>query len=503
MRLKTLHVISPLFVLLIAFASYLILSNTSNAPSQDLSKKYNVVMIVSDALRQDVLGCYGGEARTPHINWLAENGILFENSYSTSPWTSPSVVSMFTGNYATTYENSTTGKHRVVTSEPKIEYAEFPRIYVPPNEFMFVEALKLLGYVTGMEIENINASMHDNLQGFSYIPQTSASRKMADRINEITEGGLYDSLENSAGYWHSFYTLRHLLKMLPEESFFMLHWILDPHSPYNPAEKFASRIKIDEQKLPHPKNHYLKIEYNRPDCTDVEQEFIKKLYIAEVESVDERVGFVLRLLKHRKLMDSTFIIFTSDHGEQFGEHGLFEHGGHGIGCHFYEGLIRVPLIILGPRLPAGKRIKDNVSLLGLMPTLKDLLGIEYEDDVQGESFIPLFFDNAVESNCLYFDDIQEHDHLDALIENKYKLISLRNGDFELFDIVGDPQETVNLASRFPQLVEAMYEKIVKQREKNKYRRKKNLKALEGNMDQMSHEEKQKVLEKLRSLGYIK
>ena len=68
-------------------------------------KGNNVVLIVSDSLRKDVLDCYGGEARTPNVNWLATNGVLFENAYTTSPWTIPSSVSLFTGNYPTSYNS--------------------------------------------------------------------------------------------------------------------------------------------------------------------------------------------------------------------------------------------------------------------------------------------------------------------------------------------------------------------------------------------------------------
>jgi glucan phosphoethanolaminetransferase (alkaline phosphatase superfamily) len=70
---------------------------------RDPNKKYNLILIVADALRHDVLGCYGGEAETPHLDRLAQSGVIFENAYSTSSWTPPASVSMFTSNYATSY----------------------------------------------------------------------------------------------------------------------------------------------------------------------------------------------------------------------------------------------------------------------------------------------------------------------------------------------------------------------------------------------------------------
>ncbi|NIO29817.1 MAG: sulfatase-like hydrolase/transferase [Candidatus Latescibacteria bacterium] len=501
--MRTLVLFSSVFILLVAVAYYLIFSTGSKAPTQDPPKKYNVVMIVSDALRQDVLGCYGGVAETPYINWLAKNGILFENAYSTSPWTSPSAVSMFTGNYATSYEYSIEGRFKKHPIAQKSEYIFIPQIYVPHSEFLFVESLKQLDYVAGMVIENISALMHNNLQGFDSIPQFKHSKQMADSINNLTRGGLYDSWRESEAYRYSFCVLEHLLNIRPGESFFTLHWILDPHSPYDPVEKFASRIDVDESKLPVPRSYYSKTKYDRKKCSMVEQIYIRDLYFAEVESVDERVGFILQILKHKNLLDNTYIVFTSDHGEQFGEHGLFEHGGHGLNCHYYEGLIRVPLIIAGPELPKGKRIKDYVSLLGLMPTLKDLLGVKYKDNMQGDSYRPLIFENVEESEFLYFDDVQEHDQIDALVENNYKLICSKGSKFELYDIVADPQERINFATRIPQLVESMYDKILKMRNENKHRRKQNLMALGDNLDLMSDEEKREVVEKLRSLGYIK
>jgi hypothetical protein len=157
MKRKTLAVFLSIFILLVAAVFYLIYSNKSQAPTQDPEKRYNVMVIVSDALRQDVVGCYGGMARTPNIDWLARNGILFENAYSTSPWTSPSAVSMFTGNYATSYEYSRKGRAKKTPVEHKSEYFHVPQIYVPHSELLFVESLKQLDYITGMEVENVNA----------------------------------------------------------------------------------------------------------------------------------------------------------------------------------------------------------------------------------------------------------------------------------------------------------------------------------------------------------
>ncbi|MCK4775317.1 MAG: sulfatase-like hydrolase/transferase, partial [Candidatus Krumholzibacteria bacterium] len=198
-------------VVVVAVAVYLLYSRLTKPLTQDSGKRYNVVIIVSDALRQDVVGCYGGVARTPNIDWLASNGIRFENSYSTSPWTSPSAVSIFTGNYATSYAYSREGRSKKNPVSTKTEDLYVPQIYVPHSEYLLAESLKDLDYVTGMQNENVNASLHNNLQGLDSIPQHEPSKQTADRINEISGGGLSDSWNESKAYWDSFYFLRHLL----------------------------------------------------------------------------------------------------------------------------------------------------------------------------------------------------------------------------------------------------------------------------------------------------
>jgi arylsulfatase A-like enzyme len=502
MKSKTRIVVVALVVLLPAIVGYWFFTVRSTRLGQDPDKKYNVVMIVSDALRQDVLGCYGGVAKTPNIDWLEANGVLFENAYSTSPWTSPSSVSIFTGNYATSYGYAREGQTRKGGDPQAPTDVYVPQIYVPEDELLFVEALGLLGYHNEMVVENVNASMHNNVQGFVSIPQFTPSDEMAIRINKITRSRLYHAWDESDAYGFSFLVLKNLLEQDPDRNFFTLHWILDPHAPYSPIERFASRIDVDESKLNHPKSYYSKHIYDKSQCTEPEVKFIRDLYVAEVESVDERVGFVLSALSEKKLLDNTLIVFTSDHGEQFGEHGLWEHGGHGKGCHYYETLLRVPLIIAGPGLPKGKSVSSKVSLIGLMPTLKELLGVKYDDDMEGESFASLMFEGESEGDFLYFDDVQEHDQLDAALQGSYKLISLENDAFELYDVVHDPQESTNEASRNPERVESIYKIILHMRAENGERQRKNLAALGNELPMMSEEKKQKVIEKLRSLGYI-
>jgi arylsulfatase A-like enzyme len=450
--------------------------------------RYNVLVIVSDAMRRDVIGCYGGGADTPNINRLAENGVLFENAYSTSPWTAPSSVGMFTGNYATTY-----GFDQLINTV---------QIFVPQSEHLFAEYLKEQGYMTRMLIENDQASIHGNLQGFESLPEfkqfeQAASPQRIERIESITG----TELINLPAYKNSFIVLNHLLNMPPDSNFFTLHWMEDPHCPYSPAGKFRSRIEVDPAELSKPEKHYSACIKEAPAFTPPEREYVQNLYAAEVESVDERVGFVLDVLAEKRLMDDTIIIFTSDHGELFGEHGRYGHGWFGHDCHYYENLIRVPLIIAGANLPKGERRDNYVSLLDLMPTLRDLLSANHAGDMQGQSLRPILFNSPAENRTLYFDDVREHDQVDALISDHLKLICFEGDRYEMYDIRSDAEEANDIASARPQIARALYEQLLQIREDNKIRRAENEVDFDASTDILDVNRK-KMIEKLKSLGYI-
>lgn len=478
----------------LAAVYYLLTQTGIIRTTNDLGNRYNVVLIVSDALRQDALACYGGEAATPNIDALARSGVMFENAYATSPWTTPSCVSMFTGNFATSYGYS----------DPSEAAADsMMRVYVPHNELLLMEVLEQSDYTTTTFVENGNAAIHNNLQGLDHLDLSGKLRHilpayLRSQIKDIT--GM--PVRRSKAYLRTYTALKHLLHVEQQKSFVFVYWILDPHQPYEPVPEYKSRIAVDSLKLSRPPSHFERRSFDVKGLTTYDRDYAKALYLAEVESVDERVGSILKVLTHKGLLNNTFIVFTSDHGEQFGEHGLYGHGGFGRNCHYYEGLLRVPLIISGPGITKGKRIKTNVSLIDLMPTLKELLEIEYEDGMQGVSRVPVMFDKPGENGPLYFDDVQEHEQLDALLDGVFKLICREDGTHELYDVARDSGELDNIASDHPQKVQSMYAEILKIRDLNKEKMKRNIAAISQETHQLSEKDRERITKQLKSLGYI-
>ncbi|MEE9268794.1 MAG: sulfatase-like hydrolase/transferase, partial [Candidatus Krumholzibacteria bacterium] len=209
------------------------------ASLQKKTTRPNIVLVVSDALRRDVIGCYGGVARTPNIDRLADRGVLFENAYSTSPWTPPSAVSIFTGNYATSY--------------PYYDFEKTIKVHVPDEEILLAEALRERGYDTAIRNGNFQAGLHNCFQGFEILPdEVWVTKETMMSIEQITNVRVRDT----SGYVNCLSVLSRLLSIPEEKNFFMVQWILDPHEPFTPARKFASSIVVDQSHLTKPAEEY-------------------------------------------------------------------------------------------------------------------------------------------------------------------------------------------------------------------------------------------------------
>jgi arylsulfatase A-like enzyme len=450
----------------------------------------NIVIIIADALRFDVLGCYGGDVRTPNIDWLAEQGVLFENAYCNSPWTTPSGATILTGNYASTYPHSSIG--------PTID------LHVPLSELTFGEVLEELGYSTMAGVENLHARTFNVFQGFRFLPTgRSLNRRTSAPLRAELARAIGTELDGPETYQSLYLALATVLQTPPTQRFCLLYWFLDPHEPYDPIDRFRAGVKTDPSELPRELAYYTSRTGRLDDMSEFERQYMWELYKAEVESIDERVGFILDTLRRSNQLENTTIVFTTDHGEQFGEHGEWGHGAWGKDCHYFDSLVKIPLVVSGPGLPGGERRRSPVSLVDLMPTLKDLFGIDYPSTMQGRSFAPLLFRDDEHHRPVYFTDIRKHDHVDALREGGFKLIAVGQDEVELYDLSSDPNETTNVAGDHPDLARRLHERIKAQRQENAERKAMNT-AEEGDSTFVrSDEELRKRIKALKALGYVK
>ncbi len=488
----------PRFALALALATSLLLAGglggaacSGAGPADPPAGPLNLLLLVSDTLRADALECYGGPARTPHLCGLAESGVLFENAYSNGSWTLPSTVALFTGQYPTVFARE------AGTFEDKNDF-----FYVGEEEQLLGEALRERGYETIAFVENPMARKANALQGFEVIA-----------MDEVV--GFDSDLDRELGVdVRDLRYLRilppvHFLRGVGERPFFAVHWFKDPHAAYEPPRWMVASLPYDPARLPHPIGYYARmasradprfdwLDLNElgPEMTPDELEFLKALYWKEVESVDERVGYLLDALDATGLRDRTLVVFTSDHGEGFGEHGKFLHAER----WYYQEFVRIPLLLAGPGLASGRREDAPVSLVDLAPTLAELLGVELSGQVQGRSLVPLLRPRAgrVEERAQYLAGTAADEGFAALVDRRYKLLR-RNGRDELYDLRADPGEQRDLADERPRVRADLAARLEGQLEENRARREARRHLADPAVLERTERETREALE---ALGYV-
>ncbi|WAC06414.1 MAG: sulfatase [Thermodesulfobacteriota bacterium] len=351
-----------------------------------MSSFSNVFLVVIDALRFDRLGCYGYQRETsPAIDKIAAEGITFERAMSQSSWTKSAVASLLTSTYPEI--------HGVKSIEDRLSADE---IFLPA-------ILKKFGYVTGCVQTNPFLSSKSGFnQDFDFYLELfdNAPGVYKPRINDAVNA-VFDWLD----------------QFITHPFFLYLH-VLDTHNPYAPPKEFNPFGNAEQD-----------------------------LFDGEVKFVDYYIGLIREYLAVKGLTEKTLFIITSDHGEEFGDHGHRYHA-----KHLYQEVLHVPLIISSPALiPSGISIPSQVRSIDLVPTILEVLGIPPLASHQGESLIPLL-KLALAPDRPVLSQIGG-DHPSG---GKSELISFNTGDYkiiwnkqtdakELYHLATDPHEKNNIA----------------------------------------------------------
>jgi len=397
----------------------------------------NVLIVVMDTVRADHVSGLGYQrATTPHLDGLASQGVLFENAISTSSWTLPAHASLLTGRYP--FEHGAElleydGRYPGLAEE--FQGRGYRTAAFSANTFYFSPQN---GFGPGfLHFDSLFSSLSDALVRPFYgrqmviaFEQTTVSdlpaRRPADEINS-------DFLE-----W---------LQQDGARPFFAVLNYFDSHAPYLPPAPFRSRFSTK----PDPGGilNYIadREKLERPD--DVRDE--TDAYDGAIAFEDDQIGHLLASLRGRQLSDNTIVVVVSDHGEFFGEHGLFMHRN----ALFIEG-IRVPLLISWPgHLPEGVRVPTPVSIASLPATLMQMLprpgGIEFP----GTSLAGLWNGNTpqAESPFLLSELVSRAPsssggappRMESLLSSRWHLLFTRGEQPQLFDWRADPREQRNLA----------------------------------------------------------
>lgn len=414
----------------------------------------NVVLMVWDTVRADHLTHHGYQrATTPRLDELAARGIVFEQARSTAPWTLPSHASMFTGRWPHELSVST---DRPLGSGP----------------LTVAEALRDRGYVTGGFVGNsAYASSWFGLdRGFLHYEDDPKNREVSfgELVFSSGCGRLIMRLAEKAGLARCAWAprgntadlinrnaLAWLDQFGPTRPFFLFLNYMDAHGPYNTPEGFPRRFLPERpdaefhQILPHLKT----ARRNDPDPDNAAlleraSALCRDAYDDCLRFVDHQTHALMEALEARGLADNTWIIITSDHGEQFGEHGLFLHGN-----SLYRPLVHVPLVIVPPRgrLADGpQRVATPVSARELAATIADLTQAAPPQSFPGRS-LARFWDGSISTTDasaepVLLETASPRRQARGLVWGTTTYIRYkRNGLEEAFDLDSDPEERHNLA----------------------------------------------------------
>jgi arylsulfatase A-like enzyme len=389
---------------------------------REMKEKVNLILMSVDTLRPDHLGCYGYARDTsPSIDRLAREGALFRNAVSQSPWTLPSHASMFTSLYSR--------EHGVVRDDRSLA----------PRFDTLAEYVKDRGYRTAAFTGG--GYMHRRFglsQGFevyedTYADSTGTYQPFLDVHWSAFRGMMLDWLEKNSG-----------------EPFFLFIHSYDVHKPYNPPARFVIPWYPEcRGEIISFTGHDILVvkEENRQaeripvaSLTPSQRDHVISHYDGEIRQLDEEIGILLRELERLGVLDETIVVLTSDHGEQF-----LEHGGLGHRNTLFEEEMKVPLIVRIPSMiMAGTAVDEPVGLIDLMPSLLELLGVTH-GKLHGRSFLPLLVGHG--KNGEIFAEYEEAG-LSMVRKGNHKLIAAAGGrPLFLFDLALDPAEQENLRDR--------------------------------------------------------
>jgi len=419
-----------------------------NVLGQALDQRPNIVFILIDDQRYDAFSFAGHPfLETPHLDRLASEGVVFENAFVTTSLCSPSRASILTGQYA--------HRHKVLANRTALD----------PSIPTFATALEAAGYDTAFVGKwHMGAPDDSPRPGFSrWVSFPGQGTYNDQRLNvdgEYVESDGYVT-DVLTDYAVDFITDPHSRPFM----LYLSHKAV--HAPFTAAPRHQDSYQ--GERYPYPdtmadteenyrgKPDWVKAQRNSWHGVDgmyngsVDFDRFVLDYAETLRAVDDSVGRVMAALDDAGILEETLVVFTSDNGFQFGEHGLIDKR------TMYEASIRVPLIIRGPAGGrGGKRLQQMVLNLDFAPTFIELAGGQVPDSMQGRSFAPILQDSAAPGRDAFLYEyfweraFPQTPTVLGVRTDQHKLMRYHGvwDRYELYDLAADPQEKHNLLGKF-------------------------------------------------------
>lgn len=419
----------------------------------------NVILITIEATRADHMNFMGYDRRitTPNLDLLAAQGTIFTEAYSASPWTRPSMASIFSSLYPVQH-----GVRRL-------------RVGFSPEVTTLAGVLNTNGYRTVTLPGNRYAwsptfGFQESIRRFQerwsgthrHLFIATLSRLIFDSIFRLSISWDFQNY-NDAEMINT--KVMDWLDSVRDEPFLLHIHYVDPHSPY----------------FDHP-NNWLQWDPR----TEWNKERLEARYDGEILFMDQAVNDLVNELENRALLDDALLIVTADHGEEF-----LDHGGWGHRHQLHKELLHVPLIIRWPGGGhAGTRVSTPASAIDLAPTILAALDLEIPLEFEGQPLQP-FLEKPQQPRSILAQR-EGKGQIDTWIERDWKLIRYESGELTLYDRRVDASEQNNVAGEHPEQARKMQERL------DSFLSGLNTKRPQGERETVDQHE----LEQIRTLGYV-
>ncbi len=449
----------------------------------------NVLLIMADQFRADWLGAAGAEfIRTPNLDRLARRGVLVRNCCTNSPVCAPARIGLAAG------------------LQPVRLGATGNQAFLPASVTTYYQRLRDHGYRVGC-VGKLDLAKPDGYNGrhgdrpcafgwgfthpFECEGKMHAGQKPDPRGPYgfyLAERGLMqafheDYRRRAAGGWNIGVAED---SVLPTEAFedawighhaarwladvpddFPWHYVVSfvgPHDPFDPPTEYADRWRDAEMppaRAPSPEGKPAWIRNRTREFDPGQVAVTRRQYAAAIEVIDDAVGEMLAAVEARGQLDNTVVLFTSDHGEMLGDHGMYAKS------VMYRPAMDVPLLAAGPGIAAGRDSDALVELIDVNPTICELAGLPPQENIDAVSFAPLL---AGEADGHRSECVSQLTNCRAVRTATHKLIESFNDAPELYDLSADPDETRNVAAEAPDLVGELRGRLVGRLLEGKWRR---------------------------------
>ncbi|WP_221796098.1 choline-sulfatase [Oceanobacter mangrovi] len=436
--------------------------------SQSDYKQPNILFIMADQMAAPVLNVYGGKvAKTPHLDALAQRGVVFESAYCNSPLCAPSRYVLMTGQLPSkigAYDNAADFPADIPTFAHYLRHAGYRTALSGKMHFCGPDQLHGFEERLTTDIYPADYGWFPDWENFDVRPTWYHNMSSVTQAGVATRTNQLD-FDDEVVFHARRYLFDHA-RGSDSRPFCLTVSMTHPHDPYACLPEYWDRYRdeeidmpsfelADDEQDPHSKRLLHVYQKDRSQITDQQIKDARRAYYGNCSYVDDQIGLLLKALQDAGLADNTIVVFSGDHGDMLGERGLW------YKMSYFEWSTRVPMIISAPERFQTGRVSQSISTMDLLPTF-----VEW---ATGQSDYPyaMPLDGRSLNPHLTGDSSQAHDEVIGEYMGEgvvAPMFMIRRGDFkyicsgddpeQLFNLKDDPQERINLA-QLPECAERL------------------------------------------------